>query len=81
LLCFPASFPPTKNTYGDGLSDEGLSRQAQCLVKVIVACFVKGCFRQMLSRMNVLVLAARGKCSSLRLFRTTGVLAHSQRKF
>jgi hypothetical protein len=80
LLCFPASFPARKKE-GQGFLAEGLFRQAQCFVKVFVACFVKGCLRQTPSKMKVLVLAARGKCRPLRLLKTTGVLAHSQRIF
>jgi hypothetical protein len=72
---------PHKNTKGDGLSAEGLFRQAQCSVKVIVACFVKGCLRQTPSKMKVLVPAARGEGELLRLLKTTNVLAHSQRIF
>jgi hypothetical protein len=50
---------------------EELFRQAQCSVKVIVACFVKGCLRQTPSKMKVLVLNARGKFMSMRLLKTT----------
>jgi hypothetical protein len=58
---------------------EGLFKQAQCLVKVFIACFVKGCLRQTPSKMEVLILAAREKCRFLRLLKTTDVLAHSQK--
>jgi hypothetical protein len=58
-------------------SAKELFRQAQCLVKVFIARFVKGCLRQTPRKMKVLVLAARGKCRFLRLLKTTNVLAHS----
>jgi hypothetical protein len=59
--------------------EEGLFRQAQCFVKVIAACFVKGCFRQTPSKMKVLVPAARRGCRPLRLLKTTNGLVQSQR--
>jgi len=67
----------SRNFYS--FSAKELVRQAQCSVKVFIACFVEGCLRQTPSKMKVLVLAARGKCRCLRLLKTTDVLACSQR--
>jgi hypothetical protein len=65
-------------SYDFGFLAEGLFKQAQCSVKVFVACFVKGCLRQTPSKVKVLALAARGKCRFLRLLKTTDILSHSQ---
>jgi hypothetical protein len=60
-------------------SAKELFRQAQCSVKVIIACFVEGCLKQTPSRVNIFVFATRRKRDFLRLLKTTGVLACSQR--
>jgi hypothetical protein len=46
-------------------SAKELVRQAQCSVKVFIACSVESCLRQTPSRVNIFVFAGRRKRDSL----------------